>query len=378
MSNQWTISTALPVQFIIKKSTGVFTKENKDILTYGTFSPGSRRLLVIDMKVSNLYLNQILSYFQHHQIETHVVVLNAVEQEKNTETLLYLLQQMEQFNVSRRHEPVIAIGGGVLLDIVGLACSLYRRGVPYIRVPTTLIGLVDASVGAKTAVNFMHRRNRTGSYYPPVAAYLDKTFLKTLELVEISSGLGEILKMAIIKDKRLFELLQEYGGLLYRSKLNEGVVSDEVIDRSIRGMKEELENNLWEIDLQRSVDFGHSFSPIIEMRSIEDNTVPSLTHGQAVTLDCVFSSILSYNRGHLSKQEALDIIRVAKEMRLPVSHPFFAQPSMIWESLVDTVKHRNGNQYLPIPKKIGMCMFLNDVTYDEIVEVSELMERWCK
>jgi len=366
----WSIKTELSVMFIIKKS-DVFNTKNDDLLDFGK---SKRRLVVVDLKVSNLYLKKIIKYFVHHKIDYHIVILDAVETMKNTETLLYLLKQMEQFSLSRRSEPVIAVGGGVLLDIVGLACNLYRRGVPYVRVPTTLIGIVDACVGAKTAVNFLDRRNRLGTYYPPVASYLDKNFLKTLEPVEISSGLGEILKMGVIKDKRLFHLLYTYGQELYETKF-ESEQADEVIDRAIQGMKEELENNLWEKNLERSVDFGHSFSPILEMRSLTDDSVPSLTHGQAVALDVIFSSILSQTRKKLPEKDVKEIIMTAKNMGLPVFHPYFGNPSLLLEALHDTVKHRNGNQNLPIPTKIGECTFLNDVTSEEIKNVAKIMKR---
>ena len=154
---------------------------------------------MIDLKVSELYLPLISNYFKKNKIDYHFVVINATEDNKDINNLTYILEEFERFGLLRRDEPVIAIGGGVLLDIVGLAANLYRRGVPYIKVPTTLLGIVDASVGAKTGINFKDRRNRLGSYYPPIAAYLDKTFLESLDPIEISSGLGEVLKMAVVK-----------------------------------------------------------------------------------------------------------------------------------------------------------------------------------
>jgi 3-dehydroquinate synthase len=165
--------------------------------------------------------------------------------------------------------------------------------VPYIKVPTTLIGLIDASVGAKTGVNFDIRRNRLGTYYPPLVAYLDSSFLATLPEIEISSGLGEVLKMAVIKDASLFTLLDNHAEDLLSNKIYLSEHASELISRAVQGMKVELENNLWESNLKRCVDFGHSFSPIIEMRSLEKNSFDPLTHGQAVTLDVIFSSVLS-------------------------------------------------------------------------------------
>lgn len=375
-NGHWILETELPVSFDIKASPKIFSFENMDVLSYGSQGSGSRRLIFIDLKVSEIYLKEAVAFFKHHEIEYHVVVIDAIETNKSLETLLKMLREMESFGLSRKSEPIICIGGGVLLDIAGFAASIYRRGVPYIKVPTTLIGIVDAAVGVKTAINFESRRNRLGTYYPPISAYLDKAFLKTLDPIEITSGFGEILKMAIVKDLKLFRLLQDHGLELYETKFNGDnvAVADEVINLSIKGMKDELQENLWEKNLERYVDFGHSFCPIPEMRSLEDDTVESLTHGQAVTLDVIFSSIISYNRGFLSEQDIIDIFKVTSSLNLDTFHPYFGRPNLLLEALNDTIKHRNGDQNLPIPISIGESIFINDCTFEEITKVCSLHE----
>ena len=306
------------------------------------------------------------------------MIIDAVEEKKDLEALVKLLKEIESFGLTRKSEPILAIGGGVLLDIVGLAASLYRRGVPYIKVPTTLLGIVDASIGAKTGINFEDRRNRLGSYHTPVAAFLDKNFLKTLDYIEISSGLGEIFKMSIVKDLHLFEILESYGEQLYNSKFLSSDYADEVINLSVKGMKDELQDNLWEKNLKRFVDFGHSFSPIPEMRSLVDDKVDMLTHGHAVALDVIFSSIISLVRGMFSEADVERIIVTAKRLNLPIYHPYFSDPNILLEALNDTVKHRNGDQNLPIPKSIGNSIFINDLIFSEITKAADLMIKFSR
>jgi 3-dehydroquinate synthase len=363
----WNIETSLPIKYEIKNSPHILSVDNKDLLNYIS----KRALVVVDEEVNKLYSNDINCFFNHNNIETHIVVLKGTEIEKNLDNLLILLEQIENFRIDRKNEPIIGIGGGVILDIVGLAATLYRRGVPYIRIPTTLLGIVDVSVAAKTGINFLTRRNRLGSYYPPIVCFLDKTFLKTLDPKEISSGMGEILKMAVIKDYSLFSIIEQYSKQLYETKFN-SQHADIVIDKSVQGMIEELENNLWEKNLERCVDYGHSFSPIIEMKSLVDPNIPELLHGQAVTLDVIFSSILSYNRNYLNLNDVKRIIDTAKNMNLPTYHVSFTDPLLLFESLQDTTKHRNGNQNLPIPIEIGKYIFINDVTYEEISNVAKI------
>src|ERR1039457_5428601 len=140
MTTSWIINTSLQVNYIIKNSHEIFNIENNDILSY---CPTNRAVVVIDEKVNSLYKNIIENYFTYHKINCRVVIINGIETGKNLDNLIYLLKEIEQFGTSRKSEPIIAIGGGVILDLVGLAATLYRRGIPYIRIPTTLLGIVD-------------------------------------------------------------------------------------------------------------------------------------------------------------------------------------------------------------------------------------------
>lgn len=368
---EYEINTTLSVNYKIKNSPGIFNMNNLDLLYCNSDVFSNRRFLVIDEKIYKLFASEIKQYFEHHNIYTKIVTLDSEEISKTDSKLIELLEEIENFNLNRRSEPIICIGGGIILDIAGLASSLYRRGIPYIRVPTTLLGIVDVSVAAKTAVNFKNRRNRLGSYYPPILSLIDKSFIYTQTLSDISSGMGEILKMAVIKDHDLFCILEKYGSEIMHNKFNHPQ-SDHVIHLSIKGMIEELENNLWEKNLKRLVDFGHTFSPIIEMRSL--GTDCELKHGQAVALDVVFSSIISYNRNILSYDELVRIINTSKNLDLPTAHEYFCNFSFLRESLNDATKHRNGNQNMPIPTKIGVGSFINDLTDDEIIKAIEVFK----
>jgi 3-dehydroquinate synthase len=134
-------------------------------------------------------------------------------------------------------------------------------------------------------------------------------------------------------------------------------------------MIDELAPNLWERKLDRCVDFGHSFSPIIEMQNIA-----SLQHGEAVVLDCLLSSCIANVRGYVDDDTLKRIFKTANELKLPVFHKDFCNLSLLKKSLSDTMKHRNGNQYLPVPVGIGNYKILNDVTDDEIEKATMVFE----
>ena len=354
----WRVEATCTYVFDIRYSTGIFSTNNSDLLELGQ---AKRRLIVIDRTVHDLYGAEAREFFQAKGIEASFCLVECTEERKDMDSLIQVLKHMEDFGLLRRSEPVIAVGGGVLLDIVGFASSVYRRGVPYIRVPTTLLALVDATVGAKTGINHFSRRNRMGSYYPPIVSYLDKTFVRTQSQREISNGLAEIFKLALIKDAELFHLLEGNADTLVEEKFQHGAVPVRVINRAITGMVDELAPNLWEHNLERCVDFGHSFSPLIEMKAL-----PELSHGEAVCIDCVFSSYLSSKRGLLEPSELDRIVETARRLRLPVYHRLFADSGMVSAALADTMKHRNGKQNLPLPLGIGSYVFCNDLTQEEI------------
>lgn len=154
-----------------------------------------KRFLVVDQEVYRIYGTKITAYLEANNVLYKILSLPTTEENKSMQMALKILEEINNFSLDRRTEPIIAIGGGVCLDIVGLAASLYRRRTPYIRVPTTLLSYIDASVGAKTGVNFANCKNKLGAYIPPAAAFLDLSFMQTVPRRHISNGLAEMLKV---------------------------------------------------------------------------------------------------------------------------------------------------------------------------------------
>jgi 3-dehydroquinate synthetase len=353
----WKVKTELPVEFKLTYSADIFNPSNQDI---ANLSESNRRIIVIDTEVWNLYKDKIDAYFGATKLESQILIIDCKEENKNWKNADEIVTFFEKQGVLRR-EKIIAIGGGVLLDIVGFACSIYRRGIPYIKIPTTLLAIVDASVGSKVAVNHLGRRNRIGAYYPPEATFIDKKFIATQSEREIVNGIAEIFKLAVIKSPELFKLLEENAEMLIEEKFQHGAVPVRVINLAITDMIEELGPNLWEKRLDRCVDFGHTFSPVIEMANI-----PNLLHGEAVALDCLLSSCIAFSRTYIGSDELKRIFDVAKRLKLKTFHPDFTNMKMLKESLSDATKHRNGNQFAPLPIHIGNYKIVNDITDEDI------------
>jgi 2-epi-5-epi-valiolone synthase len=353
----WNVKTELPVEFKLTYSADIFNPLNHDLVSYST---NNRVMIVIDQNVHKFYAVQLMEYFNSHNVKYSMLVIDTNEESKNWEDADYILQFFEDEGVLRR-EPIIAIGGGVLLDIVGFACSIYRRGIPYIKVPTTLLAIVDASVGSKVAINHFERRNRLGAYYPPIATLIDKKFIKTQKERDIVNGIAEIFKLAVIKSPELFTLLEENAELLIEEQFQHGAVPVRVINLAITEMIAELGPNLWERKLDRCVDFGHTFSPVIEMANI-----PELLHGEAVALDCLYSSCIACLRGYIGQSVLNRIFNLAKRLKLKTYHEDFTKIELLQQSLADATKHRNGNQFAPLPIYVGNYKIVNDITEKEM------------
>lgn len=356
------------IEYEVINTANLFHPQNWALLSVGKIED-ARRFMVVDANVEKYHATAIREYFAHHHVEAKIVVFPGDEENKTLDHYLALARELDCFPIHRRDEPIIAIGGGVLTDLVGFVAASYRRGVPYIKVPTTLMGYVDASIGIKTGINFNSNKNRLGSFHAPQAVLLDKAFLKTLPRRHILNGVGEIIKLAVIKDAPLFDLLETHGA----QSVNEYFQNEEsaiLLDRAIAGMLEELEPNLFEEDLTRKVDFGHTFSYGLETRH-----EAHLLHGEAVLLDILLSTLIARGRNLLTDDETQRIFHLTESLGFKLDASIL-NPGLLLASLTERTYHRNGLQRVPMPHGIGGCVFLNDIHADEIESAVEILQEW--
>merc|ERR1712176_1698215 len=376
-SQTWKVTAPINFEYRVVEAPKILDPSN-DALIFGHLSAvekeiartkPQRRLVVIDETVYSLYGKKVRNYFDSRGIVYEILVLPMVEEQKNIELMLKVCEKMKKFNVDRRNEPVIAIGGGVCLDVVGLASTLFRRKTPYIRVPTTTLSYVDASIGAKTGVNFMGSKNRLGAYIPPIAAFLDPFFIQTEEKRAIASGVAEMAKMALMKSPELFELLDKHAPRLIAEKFQSSDdIPARVLRLSIETMLEELAPNLLEKSLDRLVDFGHTVGQELEMHVL--GTEHELTHGESVAVDMAYSTVLSFVRGHISASERNRILNMLKQCQVPLYSPL-VDYDFIDHAISERTKQSMG-QKLPLPVGIGKGMIFNEVTKSEFYEALDL------
>jgi len=298
----------------------------------------------------------------------HLVIVptNIGEKEKDIDTLLSTLSLLEQEGIGRRADKIYVVGGGVLLDVVSFACSIFRRGIHLTKVPTTLLAYIDASIGIKTGINFMGQRNRLGSYNARFEVLLDPNFLKILDRTLIQEGLGEMFKIALIKSEILFDKIEASIPNLLQGDFYTENQGKELLSLSLKLMLEEIHDNPEEELLKRSVDFGHTFSPLVEMESVNNINYRKLPHGYAVAYDCLLSSAISNLRGQLTDIVFSRICNLYLAFDFDFGNSIYMDDDLMWASVIEMTKHRGGCQHIPVPTGIGQFCFIEDLTYDEL------------
>jgi 2-epi-5-epi-valiolone synthase len=282
-----------------------------------------------------------------------VMVVPTGEPSKVLATVQAIVERANGMRFSRRGV-FLGIGGGILLDTVGLAASLFRRGVPHIKIGTTLVAQVDAAIGIKNGVNADGTKNLVGAFMPPELVLTDGAFLATLGIRQVRCGLAEMIKLAVTCDEGLFALLESHGRCLF-SDARDDDGSRSLIDSSIKGMLAELQRDPYEIHLQRRVDFGHTVSP-----SLESSTAFSVLHGEAVSIDLAYFCVVSNLMGLLGDDDLHRILALQGRLGLPRWHDRLEQPGFISHALSATEAHRGMRLHLPLPVTIGSTCFLID------------------
>ena len=323
---------------------------------------GSRAvLLVADAELNALYGRSWRKYAQCHLNLSAELLLDVSEHSKVWDQVYDICALAGRCGLPR-DGIILGLGGGVMLDIAGLAASVFRRGVDYIRVPTTLVGLVDVAVGIKQGVNALGKKNIIGTFYPPLASINDYRFAQTLHRREIACGMAEIAKISLLRDPVLLELLESYGRELSCSRFGSPAeIAAEVANRAELLMMEELAPNLFERNLARLVDFGHTFSPSIETLSRFE-----IPHGYAVGLDMLISTALAVGRGIAEGQLLTRLASLLGELGLPVWDDRIPEARVLSSALEDVRRHRAGALNLVVIVRPGSTEFLQSVSTDEL------------
>ncbi|MDM9379850.1 sedoheptulose 7-phosphate cyclase [Chlorogloeopsis sp. ULAP01] len=343
---------------------GVFNLQNPELAEcYKSFG---RCLAVVDANVYKFYSSKMQEYFQYHGIDLTVFPITITEPNKTIQSFEKIIDAFAEFRLVRK-EPVLVIGGGLTTDVAGFACSAYRRSSNYIRIPTTLIGLIDASVAIKVAVNHKKLKNRLGAYHASKKVILDFSFLRTLPTDQVRNGMAELVKIAVVANKEVFELLEEHGKDLLDTHFGHLDATEDIKEvahkltyEAIKTMLELEVPNLHELDLDRVIAYGHTWSPTLELAP----RVP-IFHGHAVNIDMALSATIAAKRDYITIQERDRILGLMSRLGLALDHPLLDE-ELLWRATQSITLTRDGKQRAAMPKPIGSCFFVNDLTREEL------------
>jgi len=272
---------------------------------------GNSALIVTNETVAPLYLDVVKQHLGN--IKHEVVILPDGEQFKNLDVLnlIYDALLSNQFD---RNTTLIALGGGVIGDITGFAAATYQRGVNLIQIPTTLLSQVDSSVGGKTAVNHAMGKNMIGAFYQPKVVIADTNTLNTLDDRQLSSGLAEVIKYGLIRDKEFHEWLKEHMHALLK---RDPSALAHAIERSCQNKAEVVSADEKESGQRALLNLGHTFGHAIETGMGYGEWL----HGEGVATGMVMAAILSAKLGNISEQDACEIRHLIEMAKLPVHAP---------------------------------------------------------
>lgn len=300
-------------------------------------------LLVFDSKVKYHYGKQIKDTFKDSELTFNSMSIVSSEKNKSFETLQKIHKVLIDNNFGR-DSIIVAIGGGIIGDIVGLAASTFMRGIKYVQIPTTLLASVDSSVGGKTGINFNHTKNVIGSFYQPETVIIDTNFFNTLPAEEILCGLGEIIKYCFLIDKSFYGKVSKNIDQILN---NDEKIIKQVIESSIRFKGSVVENDEKEAGIRKVLNLGHTFAHGFE---VEQNH--KIKHGQAVIVGITCAAYLSYNLGIITINQLNEYIILLKSFSQKIKLRY-VDKAKLHKIMHRDKKNRNDEIKFVLIKNIG-------------------------
>ncbi len=308
--------------------------------------PAKQKVVVItNHTVAPLYADKIMAMLEHNGCIGSVLELPDGEQYKSLDTFNTVMSYLLEHNYSR-DVVIIALGGGVIGDLVGFASSCYQRGVDFIQIPTTLLSQVDSSVGGKTAVNHPLGKNMIGAFYQPKAVVIDTQCLSTLPEREFAAGMAEVIKYGIIYDEDFFVWLEQHMDELYA--LDEQALTY-AIARCCQIKAEVVAQDEKESGIRALLNLGHTFGHAIEAELGYGNWL----HGEAVAAGTIMAAKTAQLQGLISSQQVERILRIFKRAKLPVQTPESMSFNDFMKHMMRDKKVLSGELRLVLPTSIG-------------------------
>jgi 3-dehydroquinate synthase len=321
---------------------------------------GNRCAIIADEMSARLFGDRVCESFSSENFSPQLIRIPSGEKSKSLAQVEKICDEMIAAGLDRSSF-VVGLGGGVIGDISGFVAAIFQRGIPHIQIPTTLLAMVDSSIGGKTGVNLGAGKNLIGVFHHPTLIIADIEALESLPPQELRHGYAEIIKHAIIRDAEMFR------NLLSRAKMpvrlgprDDGFVA--LVRRNIAIKGRIVAADAREISGERALlNFGHTVG-----HAIERATDFKIQHGDCISIGMVAACAISMKRAGLSSQERDDVVSRLKQFELPTQLPTEVDREKIAATVVHDKKFLGGKIRFVVTPRIGEAHVSNDVTMEDI------------
>lgn len=328
----------------------------------------SKKILIVTQnKVPVKYIQFIKKSLTKANFKVFVLTLPSGEQYKTLSSLLKIIKFAIK-NKFERNDSFCAVGGGVVSDMTGFAASVYYRGINFICIPTTLLGMVDAAIGGKTSINIKEGKNLLGTFYQPKIILIDPNCLKTLPKREFLVGMGEVIKYAFL-EKTARTVFSKRGFFNYLKnnknhilRLKEKSISD-IITHSVTVKAYVVSKDEKESDLRAILNLGHTFAHGIE----QAYDYKKYTHGEAVSIGICLASKLAHKHNLITKTKANSIINLTHGFGLPINISEHKKIPAILKAMLLDKKIKDGKMRFILPNMdIGKVKIVSNIPIDDV------------
>ena len=356
----------------MEKTLHVELKENRYPLIVGTGSltrigeclksmrKSTKVLIVTDTSVNKIYAPSVLQSLKDAGFDIAVMDVPVGENSKSFEQFTRVQDRLIDHQLDRS-SLLIALGGGVVGDLTGFAAAVYMRGIDYIQIPTTLQAQVDASVGGKTAINHAKGKNLIGAFHQPKLVLIDVDTLNTLPKRDLRAGLIEVIKMGVIRDEYLFEMVEDNLDAIIDLDAETLI---EMITRACANKADIVAKDEKESRLRMVLNYGHTFGHALEALTHYEG----MRHGEAVSIGMNCAARLAANLGMLSEINYERQLNLLIQAKLPHAFPPDLTPKAICDTMYYDKKALDGKLRLILPTRIGEVVIRDDVTDTQIIE----------
>lgn len=320
---------------------------------------GNKYALICDSKVRKLYGDELAEKLNKAGIKTEVFSFQNGERFKNLKTVERLIGSMSKSEFFR-DDAVIALGGGVTGDVAGFVSAIYMRGMPYIQIPTTLLAMVDSSVGGKTGVDTPYGKNLIGTFTQPEKVYLNVDFLKTLPKKQILNGIAEAIKYGVIADKRVLRFLKSNKEKIMN--LNARTL-ERLISMCIKIKARVVEIDEKESEVRKILNYGHTFG-----HAIEKISQYKIEHGEAIAIGMCIINTIAVNKKWLKPKKSKKIYDIIKMYGLPTKYEKLKPANKLIAATKLDKKAKDGKILYIVPYKIGRVLLTDKITNRDIIK----------